>query len=185
MTSGNIIPTAYDIPGYEKRAWKLANVLSPEEYRDARRECLAYSFEGRLRRSETPSKREYVINTEFSLYIAYRSLPVIEGLLNQSIKVLHTFTSLYDKDDRLEPHVDRPPLDWTMSIMLGEDTSTGAIRELLSLGNQGRSIKLTGCEGDAVLFAGRDIPHWRAAVCENRLMTLLIHYGPARRIITR
>lgn len=171
--------TVYRIPGHSKKAWHISNILSRPECDDAKMECLVRSSAGSMRRSETPSKREYVINTEFSLYVAYRTLPFIEGLLKQSCCVLHTFTSLYDAGDVLEPHVDREPLDWTVSIMLGDDTSSAEGRELLSLGDQAQPVSICGSDGDGVLFPGHDVLHWRQAQCPHRLAMLLIHYAGA------
>lgn len=171
-----ITSTAYRIPNYANDAWHIANLLSPMECDTNRLECLARSSGGRMLRSETPSKREYAINTEFSLYIAYRTLPLVEHLLQQPCRVSHTFESLYDAGDVLVPHVDREPLEWTLSIMLGDDMSSAGECELLSLGDQSMPVSIRGSSGDAVLFPGRKIPHWRQTPCPRRLITLLVHY---------
>ncbi len=92
----------------------------------------------------------------------------MNGYLNQimveKIKASYVFSVIYHEGAILHRHVDRPQCRWNLSLMLGStpevtmDTTWPIYLEI-----DGKAIEVRLMPGDAVLYSGTDIPHWRDA----------------------
>lgn len=83
-----------------------------------------------------------------------RLWPTVEELVGEELIPTYSYARLYSNGDVLEPHKDRPACEVSMTIQLGRSH------------NYAWPIYMEGCradmvEGDAVIYQGCDIEHWR------------------------
>jgi hypothetical protein len=110
--------------------------------------------------------------------------PVMEGLLEQlrptiektaSVRLYPTYSyfRVYKRGDRLIKHRDRPACEVSLSLALGYDPD-----EPWPLWVESRfgpvSIPLE--RGDALLYRGTEIPHWRDEFTGNYVAQVFLHY---------
>ena len=91
----------------------------------------------------------------------------------------YCYVSAYQRGAELDPHVDRKQCAYTMSFIVDEHGGNSVDWPLWFLAGAERSA-VTLAVGDAVLFRGHDIPHWRESAPQAglALSTLLFHYVP-------
>jgi alkylated DNA repair dioxygenase AlkB len=92
----------------------------------------------------------------------------------------YCYVSAYQQGAELDPHVDRKQCEFTVSLIVDECGGRSLDWPLWFLaGSERRAVRLG--VGDAVLFRGHDLPHWRETAQEAglALSTLLFHYVPS------
>jgi hypothetical protein len=86
-----------------------------------------------------------------------------------------SYARIYMKGDVLVPHTDRPSCEVSVSICLA--TPAGADPSPLYFRRSGRRArKVTMREGDACIYRGAEIEHWRDPFPEGGHIQLFLHY---------
>lgn len=80
--------------------------------------------------------------------------PLIETAIGEEIIPTYGYSRLYSNGDLLEKHIDKPPCEISVTIQLGRSHHYSWP---IYIG--GRRFDLA--EGDAILYKGCDIEHWR------------------------
>jgi hypothetical protein len=83
-----------------------------------------------------------------------RLWPRIESIVGEELLPTYAYARLYSNDDVLEQHEDRPACEVSVTIQLGR--SHHYAWPIYMGGN-----RYDLAEGDAVIYSGCDIPHWR------------------------
>jgi alkylated DNA repair dioxygenase AlkB len=86
-------------------------------------------------------------------------LQLIQKLVSFPVKSENSYARIYRNGGVLKPHVDRPPLDITCSISLGGNLDEEWPICLIDLQGQTRCERIV--EGDAIIFLGNRMQHWR------------------------
>lgn len=98
----------------------------------------------------------------------------------EPVKPAYAYSSAYRGGATLDPHIDREQCEFTVSFLIDQ---SGAVEQepwpLWFSGPHGK-VSVTLEPGDAVLFRGCELPHWRApAPAEWAQTMLLFHYVAA------
>lgn len=128
---------------------------------------LAVKIEGstKIEKEKEKCKYGYYRSDTSNAYSMYGNL-IVEDLLDiltdkisDVLKVelipTYSFVSLYEKGTELKKHIDRPECEISMSLCLGYEPDD--IKWPIHIGD--KSIDLE--PGDAVVYKGRDLTHWR------------------------
>jgi len=86
--------------------------------------------------------------------VAERIWPFLENILQEELVPTYSYARLYTNGNVLESHTDRPSCEISLSIQLGRSHH-------YSWPIYAGSQRFDLAEGDAMLYKGIDIPHWR------------------------
>jgi hypothetical protein len=86
--------------------------------------------------------------------VAERIWPFLENILGEELIPTYSYARLYTNGNVLKPHTDRPSCEISLSIQLGRSHHYSWP---LHAGNQRFDL----AEGDALLYKGCEITHWR------------------------
>ena len=86
--------------------------------------------------------------------IGERIWPFLENILGEELIPTYSYARLYQNQNSLEKHVDRPPCEISISIQLGRSHHYS-----WPLFVGGQRFDLAECDG--VLYKGYEVEHWR------------------------
>jgi hypothetical protein len=99
--------------------------------------------------------------------------PRVEAATGLRLHPTYSFFRLYKRGDAFEPHLDRPACEISVTLNLGQtpaapwpfhlETASGAYEARLQ-------------PGDALLYRGCDLPHWRGRYDGERVGQVFLHY---------
>ena len=111
--------------------------------------------------------------------------PLIETLLEESTSYLenltglalyptYSFSRVYFKGDELVPHIDRPACEISVTVHV---KSVGKPWPIWMTSVSGESIKIDMKPGDAVIYRGCEITHWRDKMVDTDInVQFMLHY---------
>jgi len=103
--------------------------------------------------------------------------PRLENELNLRLKVQNSFARIYYNGGTLDRHVDRPGLDYTLSITLFHNLDENW--PLWCIDKKGNEVALKIDRGDGGLMLGTSMEHWRdPLVCrdDQHAVQLFMHW---------
>lgn len=119
-------------------------------------------------------------NDEDGLALAYLLRPYLQSLLEPGINIYpsYCYYSIYPVGSALPRHTDREECDLTLAIYLADGLPEFQPRTLLSVATSAEDMAIKGCCGDAVVFCGRDVVHWRNSDATNNCVvrTAMFHF---------
>ena len=108
-----------------------------------------------------------------SRYFHHQLTAAVSKLSGEPVKPSYAYVSAYREGAVLRAHTDRKQCVFTVSLWLGRAAECGAEPWPLW-------FSPTQAAGDAVLFRGCDLPHWRDRPPPgDAATTLIFHYVPA------
>jgi hypothetical protein len=116
-------------------------------------------------------------NEMVARYFHHQFTEIISRIAGEPIKPSYTYVSAYREGSVLGAHVDRKQCEFTVSLLIEDEdiSSTGAWPLWFQL-PEGKTA-VTQKTGDAVVFRGCDLPHWREQSSTAHTSTvLLFHY---------
>ncbi len=162
----------------------IRNAVSPLFVAALRRHFRALRRAGYLE----PDDR-HVVHRRDGFYCEFTSLYVqdqlgryLNRLLPKPVKPSYTFFFRYHSSAALSPHRDRPQCRWNLSFAVDGEPDVG--REgawpIHFKTEEGETRSAHLGLGDAVLYSGTDVVHWREALLEGRTASLcFLHYVDA------
>jgi hypothetical protein len=84
--------------------------------------------------------------------------PSIEALNGEPLQPTYSYFRVYKRGDVLAKHTDRPSCEVSLSLMLGRSDET-PWPLWIEVGGKPLAVSLE--PGDALLYKGIEIPHWR------------------------
>lgn len=90
--------------------------------------------------------------------------PRVSRMIGIPLLPTYSFVRIYTNGDELTPHVDRPECQHSLTLHLGASSDTPWPIMLVDL--TGNSVNATLKEGDAVIYQGTTVKHWRQP-CEH------------------
>jgi hypothetical protein len=117
-------------------------------------------------------------------FLGHQLAPVVSRLTGDRVRSAFTYLRVYDPRAVLGRHRDRPSCRWTIDLVVGGDPAPSR-RTAWPLWIDGRrgaqAIRLA--LGDAVLYRGDRLSHWRHAQRGGHTTVLAsLHYGPPARV---
>lgn len=119
-------------------------------------------------------------NETVSRYFHHQLANFVSRVAGEPVKPTYAYVSAYKQGAVLRPHVDRKQCVFTLSLWIDFATSSPAAEPwpLWFQTNEGK-VSVTQRSGDAVLFRGCELPHWRdRPPAGSASTTLLFHYVP-------
>lgn len=141
---------------------------------------VSYYFENKINRGEWVKN----INDPISSY-SYYADPLIEVLLQGSLKSVeecigeelyptYSYSRIYTAGEELKPHFDRPSCEISVTVNIAKlgDNSPVYMKA------PGKEINKYFLEpGDAIIYYGCEVEHWREKLQENQLnVQFMLHY---------
>lgn len=110
-----------------------------------------------------------------------RLTPMVEAEAGVTVFPTYSYFRVYKKGDRLTKHKDRPSCEISLSVSLGYDPDEPW--PLWVEGGAG-ATPLRIIKGDAVIYKGTEVAHWREEFQGNYAAQVFLHYvdqqGPYR-----
>lgn len=110
----------------------------------------------------------------FGEALLVRLLPEVEKLVGKRLFPTYSFLRFYTPESRLDKHTDRASCEYSLTLTVGHEGAPPAWPILLESKGQVERIELA--VGDALLFQGADLPHWREPLAEGNWLQLFLHY---------
>lgn len=139
-------------------------------------------FENKIRRGEwQEAKKEGNPTSRF----AYYADPLIEVLLQVSKEAVedatgkellptYSYSRIYQPGERLFPHIDRPACEVSVTVNVA---TKGEFSPIYTQYGQNDPEKHVLNPGDAVVYMGCDVMHWRQPLKDNQLnVQFMLHY---------
>lgn len=139
-------------------------------------------FENKIRRGEWNAS---VKDGDPTSKYAYYADPLIEVLLQASKEAIenaigkkllptYSYSRIYQPGEKLLPHVDRPSCEISVTVNVA---TKGEFSPIYTQYGQNDPKKHVLNPGDAVVYMGCDVMHWRQPLKENQLnVQFMLHY---------
>jgi hypothetical protein len=100
--------------------------------------------------------------------------PRVEEVVGKRLYPTYSFFRVYVKGDILEKHIDRPSCEYSVTVNIANE---GGLWPIYMESNEGVVSSFMLNPGDAVIYKGCEIPHWRKSE-ESTVATgqLMFHY---------
>lgn len=129
--------------------------------------------------TEQVIEKRLTIHDERVLRHVHRQMaPLVRAVTGEALKPSYSLLARYLEGAVLEKHVDRPQCRWNVSLALDDETDRGAVEPWpIYLRARNRTVGVKLGPGDALLYRGTDVPHWRKALPRGRCVTMgLLHF---------
>jgi hypothetical protein len=101
-------------------------------------------------------------------------------VVREPVRPSYCYVSAYRASAVLDRHVDREQCEYTMSLLIDESPADGSLNWPLHFDTTEGTVSIVQEIGDAVVFRGPKLPHYRHRLPDGRASTsLLFHYVPA------
>lgn len=99
--------------------------------------------------------------------------PVLSKAINCDLYPTYSYLRIYQKGADLEKHQDRPSCEVSATLPLSYD-STAIWPIYIETGNKITAVELE--PGDALIYKGIEVPHWREPFEGERQVQVFLHY---------
>ena len=103
-----------------------------------------------------------------------RLAPTVGGIVGLDLVPTYSYFRVYRPGDTLPKHVDRPSCQVSMTLSLGYDAP--APWPIWFGPKDAEPVALSLKAGDAAVYRGMDIPHWRDAFAGTYAAQVFLHY---------
>lgn len=101
--------------------------------------------------------------------------PLISKVVGKELWPTYAFTRLYRNGEKLESHTDRESCQYSVSLTLGFSNDRG-IWPIYLKNSKGKTIQVKLKIGEALVYMGRDLPHWRKKFKGDHYVQTFLHY---------
>jgi hypothetical protein len=159
----------------------LPAVLPPLYVRALQRHFRERIARGFLSLGDAQSSRRFIVhNDPVSVWLHARLCPAVDRLLPISVRPSYTYLVSYLEGADLPRHTDREQCEYTLSLAVDawpDVSRAGAWPLHLQMGAENATVSVSLAPGDAVLFAGRRLAHFRDPLPMGSTSTsLLLHF---------
>jgi hypothetical protein len=99
--------------------------------------------------------------------------PILSKMINCELYPTYSYLRIYVKGADLEKHQDRPSCEVSATVPLSYD-SANIWPLYIETGNTVTAVELEA--GDALIYKGIEVPHWREAFEGERQVQVFLHY---------
>ena len=118
-------------------------------------------------------------NEHVARYFQHQLTSWVSRAAGQEVRPSYAYVSAYQGGAVLERHVDREQCEFTVSLLIDQTPAGIGDGWPLFLETASGTVRLVQAIGEAVLFRGTRIPHYREPLAAGRTSTcLLFHYVP-------
>ncbi|HST47514.1 hypothetical protein [Jatrophihabitans sp.] len=126
---------------------------------------------------EQCGRRYGMYNEPMARFLLHQLAGAVSRVVGKPVLPAYSYSLIYEAGAVLAPHIDREQCEYTVSLLI-EGTAEGTWEPWpLWLKVAGKPVAVHQLPGDALVFAGRRLPHWRDRLPDGRTSTsLLLHY---------
>jgi hypothetical protein len=131
---------------------------------------------GQVPLGDAQCRRRYGMHNEpIARFFLYQLRTAVSRIVGKPVIPAYTYSVTYEAGAALAAHTDRAQCEYTVSLLV--DVTGDAEPWPLWLEVDGEPVAVRQRPGDALLFAGRRLRHWRDRLPDGRTSTsLLLHY---------
>jgi Sulfotransferase family len=119
-------------------------------------------------------------NEPTARFFQHQLTDLVSRVAGEPLKTTYSYSSAYCGGATLRAHLDRQQCDFTLSLLIDRSADSEVDSWPLWFQAPAGRTRVTLGLGDAVLFRGCELPHWRAAAPADQAQTMLLfHYVPA------
>ena len=125
-------------------------------------------------------------NESLARFYHHQLAGYVSRAVGDLVKPSYAYVSAYQGGAILDRHVDREQCEFTMSYLIDQEPDDGSLTWPLYLETPKGTVELVQSVGDAVVFRGTTVPHYRPLLPDGLASTsLLFHYVPSAFARTR
>jgi hypothetical protein len=158
----------------------LSDLLHPQHVRALSRYYRELISEGSWHLGDAQVSGRYGWQNELlSRFFHHQLVAYVGRVVGEEVKPSYAYVSAYRQGAVLERHVDREQCEFTMSLLIDESPSDGSVEWPLFFDTPDGTVAVRQSIGEAVLFRGPKLPHYRRRLPDGQESTsLLFHYVP-------
>ena len=119
-------------------------------------------------------------NEHLARFFHHQLTDYIGRIVGVAVKPSYAYVSAYQGGAVLERHVDREQCEFTVSLLIERSAEGEMVEWPLYFDTPDGTIEVFQVVGEAVLFRGTQLPHYRPPLADGQTyMSLLLHYVPA------
>lgn len=99
--------------------------------------------------------------------------PKMEELTGKRLFRTYVYYRIYGRGDTLHKHKDRPACEFSITLNLGGEST---VVWPIYVHSQGRDVPVDLSPGDAMLYKGCEVMHWREAYTGNQQVQAFMHF---------
>lgn len=107
--------------------------------------------------------------------LALNLIPKIEMVVGKKLFPSYSYSRIYYNGAIMEKHTDRDSCEYSATICIQNDISYGPW-EIWFKNLKGKNVPIYLNEGDAIVYKGTDLEHWRTNYKGNEQYQAFIHY---------
>ncbi len=141
----------------------------------------ALAREGYLQHGDSQVRNRQVAHNEpLCQFLHHQTWSMLSKVVEPGVKPSYCYLATYSEGARLKRHTDREQCAWNASIVLDTDPEQrGEEAWPIYLEIEGKAVEVRLEMGDAVLYRGTEVPHWRRPLRKHRKVTAcFFHYVP-------
>jgi len=166
--------TQYEEKGFDIRQGFIPQYLA---------QYLRNYFELLRRNDQIPNKGDEQVEKSLGIYgdpafdmLMLMCLPIVEQSVGKKLLPTYTYARIYFNGAALLPHTDRPECEHSVSLSLGGEYD---LLWPLSFQHDQQVIHAGLSEGDAVVYKGNKVVHWRDEFQGTTQYQIFMHYVEA------
>jgi hypothetical protein len=160
----------------------LHDIISPVEVGALRRHFRALRHAGffQVDKHQVIGMRDGLYCEQACMFFQRQLAPFVGELTGEQVKPSYTWVRRYRPGAELRRHRDRPQCKWNVSLCVDTDPECGREHAWpLYIEVNGQAHRIGLGMGDAVLYSGSELTHWRERLDADRSVTMcLFHYVP-------
>lgn len=99
--------------------------------------------------------------------------PSLEAETGKRLFRTYVYYRVYGRGDVLRKHKDRPACEYSITVNLGGEST---VDWPIFVESEGRDVPVSLNPGDAMLYKGCDVPHWRETYTGDQQVQAFMHY---------
>jgi hypothetical protein len=144
-------------------------------------EIISRYLENRINRGEWKSGSEVIHVSKYFYYgdplievLLLESKETIENLTGKDLDPTYSYTRIYQSEDILHKHIDRPSCEISVTVNIA---NKGKKSPIFMKYKNNDSVECFLDPGDAVVYKGCEVYHWRDKLLEDQLVVqFMLHY---------
>jgi Sulfotransferase family len=118
-------------------------------------------------------------NEPLARFFHHQLASYVSRVAGERVRPTYVYVSAYQPGAVLDRHLDREQCKYTMSLAIDESPEEADFKWPLHFDTPAGTVSVTQVLGDAVLFRGNELPHYRHRLPEGHTATaLLFHFVP-------
>jgi len=165
---------------YEEKGFEVRQEFIPRFFA----QYLRNYFDLLNRNDQVPNKGDAQVAKSVGIYgdpafdtLMLMCLPLVEQIVGKKLLPTYTYARIYFNGAELLPHTDRDECEHSVSLSLGGSSS--ALWPLWFKNDDKEPEYAAMYEGDAVIYQGNKVHHWRDAFEGETQFQLFMHYVEA------